>query len=205
MIPVSPKPEPPHFDRCVRKRGKEWLKKHSVVLSKPPPAALALPPYWRDCLEDLHRSYDGICAYLCIFIERATGAASTDHFIAKSRHAGKSYEWSNFRLACSKMNARKRDFDTVLDPFTLKPGTFHLELVSGHIYPALRLSAARRRAAQRTIDQLGLDDAGCRELRARRFSDFLALRGPRRNSAAEAHLARYSPFLYQEAKRQRLL
>lgn len=103
------------------------------------------------------------------------------------------------------MNARKRDFDTVLDPFTLQPGTFRLELVSGRIYPAPKLPAARRRAAQRAIDRLGLDDAGCRELRARRFSDYLEIRGAQRNRAAEAQLQRYAPFLHQEAKRQGLL
>jgi hypothetical protein len=205
MMPIQRKAEPVGFDTAVRKPGRKWLAKHAIPRTQRLRADVELEPYWRACLDDLHRSYDGICAYLCIYIERVMGAASTDHFIAKSRIAGLAYEWSNYRLACTAMNARKRDFDTVLDPFTLQPGTFRLELVSGRIYPAPRLSAARRRAAQRTIDRLGLDDAGCRELRARRFSDYLEIRGAKRNRAAEAQLQRYAPFLYEEAKRQELL
>jgi len=103
------------------------------------------------------------------------------------------------------MNARKCDFDTILDPFALKKGTFRVELVSGRIYPNPARSRLECEAAQRTIDQLGLDDPGCRELRARRFSDYLILRGAQRNPAAEDHFRRYSPFLYEEAARQHLL
>ena len=205
MMPIQRKAEPAGFDAAVRKPGQKWLAKHAIARTQRLRADAVIEPYWRACLDDLHRSYDGICAYLCIYIERVMGAASTDHFVAKSRIAGLAYEWTNYRLSCTAMNARKRDFDTVMDPFTLQPGTFRLELVSGRIYPAPKLSAPRRRAAQRTIERLGLDDAGCRELRARRFSDYLELRGGERNRAAEAQLQRYAPFLYEEARRQKLL
>lgn len=205
MIPVSAQPEPASFDAKVRRPGARWIERHQLSRRKRLPAGLELPPFWRACLDELHRGHGGICAYLCIYIERVTGAASTDHFIAKSGALRQAYEWSNYRLACTTMNNRKRDFDTVIDPFTLRPGRFHLELMLGRIYPAPGISRPERKAVQETIVQLGLDDADCRELRARRFDDYLKLRGAQRNPAAEDHLRRYAPFIHAEAKRQRLL
>ena len=166
---------------------------------------MELPPYWRACLSDLHAAYGGVCAYLCVFIERCTGGSSVDHYVAKSRNAGLVYEWTNYRLACTTMNSRKRDYATVLDPFKMLSGTFHLELVTGRIYPNPKLPTSARTRAQQTIDRLGLDDGACREIRARRFSDYVETRRSSRNSAVEAQFKRYSPFLAAEAQRQGVL
>ncbi len=196
---VAPQPEPAGFDAAVRRPGRRWLQRQAIPLNAPPPEGVAFPPHWRRCLDDLHRSYRGVCAYLCIFFERVGGGVSVDHFVAKSRDAGLAYEWGNYRLACSTMNSRKRDFDEVLDPFEVVDGWFHLELVTGRLYPDPTLPAAWRLAVSDTIARLGLDDPACRELRARRYQEYLEFGLP------ADYLRRQSPLVWSEAARQGLL
>jgi uncharacterized protein (TIGR02646 family) len=205
VIPVTERPPPPLFDERVRKPGLHWLEDHDVSLDTHLEPGTKIHPYWRECLDELHAGYGGVCAYLCVFVERCTGGASTDHFVAKSRRARLAYEWSNYRLACATMNSRKRDFEDVLDPFTLAPGTFRLELVTGRIYPSPDLKDVDGDAAKATIERLGLDEPECREMRSRRFRDYVQARGLVSNDAAEHQLRRYSPFVWLEATRQGLL
>lgn len=197
MIPVVPQPEPADFDVKVRQPGNAWLAGKGIAMNAPLPKGTDPHPYWRKCLEELHRSYGGICAYLAVHVERATGAASVDHYVAKSALAGDTYEWSNYRLACLAMNARKRAFDDVLDPFALPADVFHLELITGRIYvnPALA-NAQLVGDAQATIDRLKLDNGINREIRARHFDEYLQQLRP------AGLLARYSPFVWAEAQRQ---
>jgi 5-methylcytosine-specific restriction endonuclease McrA len=135
MIHVAAQPEPASFDEEVRQKGLAWLRKKKITFDQALPSKTTIEPYWRHCLDEMHESYNGCCAYLAIFFERVTGGGSVDHFIAKSRRADLAYEWSNYRLASSRMNSRKREYDDVLDPFEVKNGWFQLEPVSGRIYP----------------------------------------------------------------------
>ena len=100
MIHVEPQPEPAGFDEKVRRKGLVYLRRKNIALDRPLPTGIELKPYWRDCLDDLHAKYRGVCAYLSVFIERVTGGASIDHFVAKSKRPDLIYEWSNYRLAC---------------------------------------------------------------------------------------------------------
>jgi len=204
VIPVKEKDAPADFDAKVRTPGNNWLREQGIPPEGPKPKGVVLDPFWTHCLPDLYREYEGICAYLCIYFEKVLGAASVDHFVAKSPKPGLAYEWSNFRLACLGENRRKGVKD-VLDPFTLKPDTFQLELVTGRIYPGDSLSPEEKAAAEDTIEKLGLDDPDCRAFRVRRFTDYLALRGPLTSEEAEKQLRRYSPFIWYEAQRQGLL
>lgn len=199
MIPVQLQPEPASFDVNVRTKGLAHLNGKGYALDQPLPPKAEIEPYWRNCLTDLHHAYGGICAYLCVFVERCTGGVSVDHFIAKSTLAGLAYEWSNYRLACSTMNSRKRDFDDVLDPFELEPDLFHLDLATGRIYPNPALGADRMVQVEQTIQRLGLDDPLCRDMRVSWFDDYL--NGP----LPDDYLRRKSPFVWSEAKRQGLL
>lgn len=205
MIPVAPAPEPPTFDAQVRQPG---LRAIAEMCGKRPPtrrtsgrpfAKIAsreqdipsheLPPYWTACLDDLMRSYDEICAYSCFRIHPVTGARSADHYLAKSREWQQAYEWSNYRLCCSRINARKNDIDTVLDPFAIQTGWFQLELVGFQVHPDRTLSKARQAKVQHTIDQLGLDDfRHNREERAELYwQREISLRVLRRESPFVAH------------------
>jgi uncharacterized protein (TIGR02646 family) len=200
MIPVQEKPEPATFDTEVRARGLKHLKSKGYALNLPLPSGASIEPYWRgECLDQLHSAYDGVCAYLCVFVERCTGGMSVDHFVAKSALAGLSYEWSNYRLACMTMNSRKREYNDVLDPFALAPDLFRLQLSTGHIYPDPQLDALPMRIVEETIERLGLDDGMCRDMRARWYQEYLD--GP----LPSDYLRKKSPFVWHEANRQGLL
>lgn len=199
MIPVKAQPEPAAFDADVRKKGLVYLQKHGFLLDQPLPPNANIEPYWRACLTDLHRAYGGVCAYVGVFFERVMGGGSVDHFIAKSTNAGLAYEWDNYRLACSTMNSRKRDYNDVLDPFRLAPDLFRLQLSTGHIYPNPTLDAVPMRIVEETIERLGLDDPQCREMRARWYQDYLEHQLP------SDYLKNKAPFIWSEACRQGLL
>ncbi|MDQ7831869.1 MAG: hypothetical protein RDU30_09055 [Desulfovibrionaceae bacterium] len=199
MIPVDAQPEPASFDAKVRQKGLAYLKRKGFDPGSVPPHSPKLHPYWRDCLDELHQSYNGICAYLCVYIVKVTGGCSVDHFVAKSKQPDLAYEWGNYRLACSRMNSRKREYDDVLDPFTVGKDWFHIELVSGRIYPNPELKNRQRLAVQKTIDRLGLDDAGNREMRAGHYQGYCE------NKYTSEYLQEQSPFVWQEAHRQGLL
>lgn len=199
MIPVQPKNEPPDFDVKVRAKGLAWLTKNGYPTAGPVPEGGTLYPYWRNCLDDLYEAYDGVCAYVCAFIEPVTGNRTTDHFVAKSQDIGLAYEWANYRLACGKMNGRKHVFENVLDPFKLCEETFHLELVTGKIYPNPALDSLSTSKALETIERLDLDDPECRKLRTSQFDDYI------RKDINGKYLKRKSPFVWREAQRQGLL
>lgn len=199
MIPVSPKEEPEGFDEWVRKPGLAWLSENNIDPKDPPPVPGALPPHWRRTQKPLWDAYEGVCAYLCIYFEWVSGSSSTDHFVPKSRIAGRAYEWSNYRLSCLGMNRNKNKFDDVLDPFVILPDTFVLNLVSGKIRPNDRLSPDIATRAQETIKRLNLDRPEVNEMRAQHFFEYL------RQEISESYLARHSPFVWYEAGRQGLL
>ena len=199
MIPVPPQTAPPDFEIKVRTPGRTWLTDHAIPLDQPPPKASDLPTYWRATQKDLWSAYSGVCAYLCIYFEWPLGAHSTDHFIAKSTHAGQAYEWSNYRLSCLGMNRSKNRFDDILDPFELHPNTFVLNLASGEISPAPGILAAIKRMATKTIDRLKLNDPETQRMRAEHFTDYCS------GEISEAYLKRKSPFVWYEAQRQGLL
>ena len=77
------------------------------------------------------------------------------------------YEWSNYRLASLRMNARKRDLCNILDPFDVEPGWFELELTFGQVRPGAGISGVPelRAKVQETIDTLGLNDFADERLR----------------------------------------
>ena len=158
-----------------------------------------LKAYWQGwCLDQLHRRYEGVCAYTSLYIPRSTGARSIDHYVAKSSAIEHAHCWSNFRLACTKMNGRKGTFDDLLDPFTLAPETFHLELLTDKVLPNLALPEDLRQQAQTTIDRLGLNDGDCWQDRLEYFDDY------RNKHIDEAYLKKRCPFVWYEVRRQKL-
>jgi hypothetical protein len=189
VIRVQPKPEPPDFDEKVRQPG---LRAQKEI----PPKA---PPLWRgECLRQLWEAYEGICSYLCIFIQPGIGDRSVDHFVPRSRRPELLYEWSNYRLACSLMNSRKRQFEDVLDPFEVEDGWFVLDLSFLQVLPNPDLDEETRRRVQATIDRLDLNDSECLQARANDYDAYL------RNELSLDLLKRWSPFVAREMRRQGL-
>lgn len=174
MIPVRPAPEPKTFDEKVRRPG---LRAIAEMVGKRPPykrtagkplkkisarerdiPAKRFPAYWTKALDDLMSAYDEVCAYTCFRIHPVTGARSADHFAPKSRSWDEVYVWSNYRLCCSRVNARKNDFGSVLDPFKVKPDWFQLEFLGFQVLPDPNLPKTVRNKIQDSIDRLGLND-----------------------------------------------
>ncbi len=199
MIHVDQQPEPSNFEVMVRQKGLSFLRKKGIDIQAPLPQGAKIATYWRQCLDDLYRSYHGECAYLGIFFERVSGTASVDHFVPKSKRSDLAYEWSNYRLVCSMMNCRKREYEDVLDPFTIENGWFHLELVSGRIFPAPGLHEQLGAAVRATIARLDLDHSVNREMRARHYQEYCE------GCYTALFLKARSPFVYSEAVRQGLL
>lgn len=198
MIPVVPQPEPVEFDRRVRKPGYKWLASQNIDPAGVPPSPSDLPAYWNRTTEALWSAYSGVCAYLAIYFDFPSGAASTDHYIAKSTLAGDAYEWSNYRLSCLGANRNKNKFDDVLDPFLIRPGTFELNLANGQILIGSFLTVHEKKAAQKTIDRLHLDSTQHRRMRQNAFTRYLRKKD-------EETLKELSPFVWYEANRQGLL
>lgn len=199
MIPVSLQPEPHDFDEKVRQPGHRWLAKKGIALYTPPPKASDLPDFWSHSNKHLWEAYSGVCAYLAIFFEWVTGASSTDHFVAKSRHAGDAYEWNNFRLSSLGPNRNKGKFEDVLDPVGLNPETFVINFASGEIKPNLNLSEGHKSAALKTIKRLKLDSPENNEMRARHYSEY------HNGHCSLDFLKRKTPFVYNEIIRQGLI
>lgn len=184
MIHVEMAPEPKRFDENVRQPG--LLAIAELVGEKPRRSSgrrfkkravrredissSDFPPYWTECLTDLMKGYREICSYSCFRIHPVTGAKSVDHMVAKSRKWNRVYEWDNYRLACTRLNSRKNDFEDVLDPFDVEDGWFHLELVGFTVFPNRRLKKSLQIEIGNTIERLGLNDfRAAREHDAERY------------------------------------
>jgi hypothetical protein len=169
MIPVDLAPKPTGFDRdvripgyralaelCGKKPAKLFarsagrpLKKLRGVSSERDIPSHKFPAYWVNVLDALMTAYREICAYSCFRIHPVTGARSADHYVAKSRSWRRVYEWSNYRLCSSRLNARKNDVSSVLDPFKIKLGWFQLELLGFQVHPDRTLTPKHQKKIHR--------------------------------------------------------
>ena len=195
MIRVSPAMEPPQFDEQVRQPGLALIAQLAAEVG----SASAIPagqlkPYWRRALDDLLTSYNRTCAYLSLHIPRAVGAPSVDHMVAKSSAWDQVYEWSNYRLACLLMNARKGVAD-VLDPFEIGEGWFALELVAFQVVPGSGLPANVHARVVDTIATLRLSDSVCCEARAAYAQAYW------NGDVSLSYLQRCAPFVARELER----
>ena len=150
MIPVSPQKEPISFDRNVRKPGAAFLQ------ARPNPTSeeFRKKNFWNRCLEDLQSAYNNICAYSACWIP---SDQTVDHFQPRSQFPALAYEWSNYRLACSKVNNAKANKIGILDPFTIQTGWFVLDCASFYVHPGTGLKKALVRQIEHTITALELN------------------------------------------------
>lgn len=213
MIPVASAPEPADFDQRVRQPGLRAIAEMVGEQSLPPrrgrrrvPIAARredipsekFPPYWRVALPEMLTAYNRLCAYLGLYIEYATGNPSVDHVIPKSRSWQQIYEWSNYRLAAARINARKSDLNLVLDPFTITDGLFALEFVAFQVKPGPMAGGMETQVID-TLDVLGLNDQECCKAREAYFDCYNAGR------ISLDHLEERAPFVAREMRRQQLL
>jgi hypothetical protein len=189
---VEPQPEPADFDLKVRQPGRQALAKNPR----------SLPTHWRLCLEQLWEAYGGICAYLSVRIPPGTGARTVDHLAPRKKRPDLAYEWNNFRLVCSLMNARKGVFEDVLDPFEVEDGWFTLELSSLEVLPSPDLPAPLQEAVEQTIGRLRLNDAQCIKARAEHYDAYLEHLKDTLSGISFRQLRRWNPFVAKELLRQ---
>lgn len=208
MIRIVPAEEPDTFAASVRTPGlcaiaemvgetpvRSSGKRHTKIAEKRENIPFdKFPSYWTRALDDLMKAYSRICAYSCFKIHTVTGGRSVDHMVPKSKAWDKVYEWSNYRLACTRLNARKSNYEDVLDPFDIQDGWFHLELVGFQVVPNPDLEDPIRLSVEQTIERLGLNEF-CRE-RAERAEDYWARDVTLKILTAE------SPFVARELRRQ---
>ncbi|MEO1256193.1 MAG: hypothetical protein AAFY41_15090, partial [Bacteroidota bacterium] len=152
MIPVSKQLAPADFDARVAKKGKRFLSKN------PNPKKWKNHNYWTAVLPDLWSVYSSVCAYCCHWIPLEQGSATVDHFLPKSVYPDLAYEWDNYRLASSKLNAKKGVATDVMDPFELKPFSFILLFPAMLVKPQPDLENDEKKRLWATIDRLGLND-----------------------------------------------
>ena len=115
------------------------------------------PTLWTRSLDDLMDAYAEVCAYTCFRIHPVTGARSVDHFFPKSESWDQVYEWNNYRLCCSPINSKKGEHLDVLDPFTIQPNWFVLELVGFQVLAKESLDTVTKARVKATIERLNLD------------------------------------------------
>lgn len=210
MIRVEPAPEPPDFDARVRRPGLSALaelagegptvrrrgpKRKAIVRRREDLRPEDFPPLWREATGDLLSAYGRLCAYACLYIEPITGAATVDHWAPKSTAWNRVYEWDNYRLACSLMNANRREFGDVIDPFEVREGMFALDLVALKAVPG-PLAGAREAEVIATIERLGLDGSDYSEALADYYHDYLE------GHISLHRLQKRAPFLARELRRQ---
>ncbi|WP_063747600.1 hypothetical protein [Corallococcus macrosporus] len=216
----QPEPRPPafDFDKEVRQPGLSAL---AELTGQPPlfrrrgpriakradriedldASVLRSYAYWTRALPVLHDSYGGICAYACFYIEPLCGP-TVDHFVAMvSAEHRQAYEWGNYRLACSQMNARKREFADVLDPFVVEDGWFVLNLGTFKVEPAVGLAPEVDAKVRETIERLGLDSREYQHMCRRYFDSYWSPKVADQPVPLWS-LERDAPFLVREMRRQ---
>lgn len=194
MIYVKPQTKPTSFDAYVNAPGQAYLSANPT--SKPKEKWEA---HWQNCIPDLRKKYKNICAYYGCFIAETTGAATVDHYLPKSTHRSQAYDWSNFRLACSRMNARKHNGTNILDPFIVVDGWFILEFGVMTVHPAPNLPTRFHKQVIQTRDRLNLNSSECVGERLWLWNNYEI------NGDSATTLYRSAPFIALEAVRQNKL
>lgn len=192
MLPVLQQPEPENFDEQVRRPGNAALQKQGY----PKAARFAFPPLWRKVNEDMFAAYDGYCAYSAFRLQPALAYAQIDPFLPKSKYPENAYEWANYRLCSQLMNTQKGEKELPLDPFTLEPATYQLNLFNGQIKVNPELSPGQQQNADTTIALLRLNSPELVHKRTKVLNEFID------GEIGVEFLQREAPFIYQEVLRQ---
>jgi hypothetical protein len=193
VIPVTPAAEPATFDAKVRQPGLRFLARGL------PPGTWTSATYWRKALPDLRIAYSAICCYSAEWVPSVTGTSSVDHFVPRSSRPDLAYEWSNFRHAAARLNARKGDAEGILDPFGIGVDWFSLDFPSLQVKPGLDLPSERRDDFYRTVAILHLNDETSIASRMRWVKGFCEA------LFVFAYLKESAPFIAREIERQELM
>jgi hypothetical protein len=109
------------------------------------------------------------------------------------------YEWSNFRHAAARLNARKGDAQGILDPFGIGVNWFSLDFPSLQVKPGPALPPERRPEFYRTVAILHLNDETSIASRMRWVKGFCEA------LFVFAYLEESAPFIAREIEQQGLV
>ena len=193
MILIAKQPKPTDFDVNVNNPGLAFL----ATTPHPTTRQWKSHAYWQKSLRSLYELYHGICAYCGEWISPSTGDPVVDHFSPKSLHPKMAYEWDNYRLACLRFNSRKKDYEDVLDPFTIGEAWFILDFPSLIVKANSALDSSQQQLVKATISRLQLNDETCIESRIRWVEEFC-------EHLDYDFLSRRAPFIAYELGRQGL-
>ena len=181
MIHIDLKPEPADFDVRVRQPGNAFL----ASTPNPNSKLWSQHNYWNRCSSQLYDAYGGICAYTGQWISRPESAPSVDHFLPKSHHPDKAYEWDNYRLTTQTMNGHKKD-------------KYILDFPSCLLKPRKDMTPAEKSKVKSTIQILHLNDE---QYAAQRCQIILQYIG---GHISQQYLKARYPLIDEELERQNL-
>ena len=149
-------PEPDGLEGIRRRYTPAWIAFYKKGVGSRPTDSR-----WIEFRPDLMRIFSNLCAYC-----EADCKGEVDHFRPKSRFPELVYEWSNWLFACHDCNHAKlfkwpaRGYvDPCANSESARPEHFfEFDTLTGEILPKVSLSQTRRRKAQNTISDLGLND-----------------------------------------------
>ncbi len=149
-------PEPTGLAEVRIRYTPRWVRYYDKGIGSRPADA-----YWQRFRNDLDCVFAGLCAYC-----EETTKGEVDHFRPKSRFPCLVYSWSNWVFACRECNQAKTgswpNGGYVNPCATTLPDRperhFVFDTQTGFIFPNGSLNPRRRQKAQRTIDDLGLND-----------------------------------------------
>lgn len=193
MIHVDLKPEPADFDVRVRQPGVAFL----ASIPNPNSKQWSKHNYWNRCSSQLYEAYGGICAYCGQWISKTTSTPSVDHFLPKSQHQDKAYEWDNYRLTTQKMNGYKGD-KYILDPFEIANGDIIIDFPSCLLKPREDMTPAEKSKVKSTIQILHLNDEEYADQRCEIVIQYIS------GNINKQYLQMRYPFIAEELSRQNL-
>ena len=157
MIRIAQYPPPGKYFSQVRRRGQAYLARNP----KPSASEFNRHAYWSEVHSNLYRLYNGVCAYCASWTPRTPSSrldqTSVDHFIPKSISPTLAYEWDNFRLCRSRLNANKAA-SMIVDPFYVMNGWFQLDFATFLINADDSLPPYIEASVTDTIGILSLND-----------------------------------------------
>lgn len=201
MIHVTPQPEPSDFADKVATPGSKWLLGQPWYDGARPEGEQAVPPRtkWKPCWTkagyDLYKAYGGVCAYLGIRFEYATGASTVDHFLPKHQFPGLAYSWSNFRLSSLAPNRRKGQKTDILDPFEVGNDWFDVDMLTGAVRPNPALPPNLQTKVRDTAEELDLNNEASRKMRRTRILHYF------KGDITGSFFKHESPFLWHVLNR----
>lgn len=98
-------------------------------------------------------------------------------------------------------NSRKKEYEDVLDPFSISPGWFVINFITMYVTPGAGLSQSGIDAINITINRLGLNDEGTfLQERLHWIREYC-----KDDGIPFVHLKKHAPFIAYELERQGLV